>query len=116
MNLLADESVDRQIVERLRQDGYNVSYIPELKSGITDTEVLELANHSSALLLTADKDFGDLIFQHRSSSLKGVLLRLGGLSAQLKAETVASAFRQHSHDFENRFSVISSGRVRIQKT
>jgi predicted nuclease of predicted toxin-antitoxin system len=115
MNLLADESVDRQIVERLRQDGYNVSYVAELKSGITDTEVLELANQSSALLVTADKDFGELIFQHSSSSLNGVLLlRLGGLSAQRKAETVADAFRQHNKDFEDRFSVITSGRVRIQ--
>lgn len=116
MNLLADESVDRQIVVRLRQDGYNVSYVPELKSGITDTEVLELANSLSALLLTLDKDFGELIFQHSSSSLLGVVLvRLGGLSAELKAETVAGAFSKHSSDFKNQFSVITSGRVRIQQ-
>ena len=117
MNLLVDESVDKQIVVRLRQDGYNVSYVPELNSGITDAEVLELANDLSALLLTADKDFGELIFQHSSSSLIGVvLLRLGGLSAQLKSETVAGAFRQHGSDFNNRFSVITSGRVRIHKS
>lgn len=117
MNLLADESVDRQIVVRLRQDGYDVSYVPELKSGISDVEVLELANELSALLLTADKDFGELIFQHRSSTVVGVvLLRLGGLSAQLKAETVARAFELHSSELAEHFSVITSGRVRIQQT
>jgi hypothetical protein len=29
MNLVADESVDRQIVERLRQDGHHAVYIAE---------------------------------------------------------------------------------------
>ena len=33
MNLLADESVDRQIVERLRQDGHRVTYVAEMEPG-----------------------------------------------------------------------------------
>lgn len=36
MNLLADESVDRQIVERLRQDGHQVLYIAEVEPSISD--------------------------------------------------------------------------------
>jgi len=44
VNFLADENVDRQIVERLRQEGHNVEYVAEIYSGITDDEVLEMAN------------------------------------------------------------------------
>ncbi|MBN2560333.1 MAG: DUF5615 family PIN-like protein [Phycisphaerae bacterium] len=40
MNLLADESVDRQIVDRLRQDGHAVRYIAEMEPGISDDTVL----------------------------------------------------------------------------
>lgn len=36
MKFLADESVDRQIVDRLRIDGHFVWYIAEMKRGISD--------------------------------------------------------------------------------
>jgi predicted nuclease of predicted toxin-antitoxin system len=63
MNLVADEGVDRQIVEQLRQDGHDVAYIAELAPSISDDEVLQQANDRHALLVTADKDFGELVFR-----------------------------------------------------
>jgi len=44
MNLLADESVDAPIVERLRTDGHSVAYVAEMSPSIPDEEVLERAN------------------------------------------------------------------------
>jgi predicted nuclease of predicted toxin-antitoxin system len=117
MNLLADESVDRQIVERLRQDGHEVLYVAEMEPGIPDDVVLERANQISALLVTADKDFGELIFKDKRLTTNGViLLRLAGLSAQRKAEIVSVAFRERTAEFSNHFSVISPGRIRIRST
>jgi len=63
VNLLADEGVDRQIVARLRRDGHNVRYVAEMSPGIPDEAVLDAANRGEALLLTADKDFGELVFR-----------------------------------------------------
>jgi predicted nuclease of predicted toxin-antitoxin system len=115
MKLLVDESVDRPIVERLRQDGHDVLYVAELESGISDTEVLQRANELSALLVTLDKDFGELVFQQSLSTSFGVvLIRLSGLSAERKAEIVSEAFYRHARDFLRSFSVITSGRVRVQ--
>ena len=48
MNFLADESVDDQIVERLRNDGHDVLYIAEMDPGITDDQVLDKANENHA--------------------------------------------------------------------
>ena len=50
MNLLADESVDRQIVDRLRQDGHALRYIAEMEPGIADHTVLDLANREADVL------------------------------------------------------------------
>jgi predicted nuclease of predicted toxin-antitoxin system len=92
MNLLADESVDRQIVERLRHDGHEVLYIAEMEPSIPDDVVLERANEISALLMTADKDFGELIFRDKLLTNDGVpLLRLASVSAERKAEIVSAA-------------------------
>ena len=49
MNLLADESVDQPIVQRLRQEGHGVVYVAELSPGITDEEVLRPENRQKAI-------------------------------------------------------------------
>jgi predicted nuclease of predicted toxin-antitoxin system len=114
MNLLADEGVERQVVERLRHDGHTVLYVAEMEPGITDDVVLERANEAAANLLTADKDFGELVFREGQLSSGGVvLIRLAGLSADLKAQSVSDAFREHASEFPNHFSVVSPGKVRI---
>ncbi len=86
MNLLADEGVERQVVERLRRDGHTVLYVAEMEPGITDDQVLERANAAAAILLTADKDFGEFVFREGQLSSGGVVLvRLAGLSAEVES-------------------------------
>jgi predicted nuclease of predicted toxin-antitoxin system len=65
VRLLADEGVDAAIVARLRFDGHDLVYVAELSPGITDDAVLELANADERILMTADKDFGELVFRLR---------------------------------------------------
>lgn len=115
MNLLADESVDRAIVERLRQDGRSVVYIAELSPSISDEEVLQQANALGALLVTADKDFGELVFRQGKVHAGVVLLRLAGLPNEAKAEAVAEVFRDRLAELTGAFSVISPGVVRIRQ-
>ncbi len=115
MKFVADESLDFQIVSRLRQDGFAIFYIAEMTPGISDTEVLDLANSNSALLLTADKDFGELVFRKRLISGGVVLIRLAGLSAEHKAEIVSSAVKLHSGELRDSFAVIAPGHIRIRR-
>lgn len=67
MKFLADESVDYQIVDRLRQDGHEIWYVAEMEPGISDDAVLDEANKKMAILLTSDKDFGELVFRQGAS-------------------------------------------------
>lgn len=115
MNLLADESVDKPIVDRLRQDNHSVLYIADLNPSIDDNAVLHQANQNSALLITADKDFGELIFRMGQIHAGVVLLRLAGLSAETKARTVSTVFADRGHELFSAFSVISPGKVRIRR-
>lgn len=115
MNLLADEGVERQIVERLRRDGHTVLYIAEMEPSIPDDVVLERANQIMTLLVAADKDFGELVFRERRLSSGGVvLIRLAGLSAERKAEIISQVFEERGSEFAHAFTVISPGRVRIR--
>jgi predicted nuclease of predicted toxin-antitoxin system len=115
VNLLADESVDRQIVDRLRRDGHAVQYVAELEPGIPDDVVLDLANQGADVLLTADKDFGELVFRQRRVASGILLVRLAGLSPVRKAEVVASAVNQHSGELPGAFAVLMPGSFRIRR-
>ena len=115
MNLLADESVDQQMVKRLREDGHDVLYIAEVEPSISDNAVFDRANEKAALLITGDKDFGEIVFRENRLISDGVvLLRLAGLSAEKKAEIVSDAMREYESEFSQHFSVIAPGKIRIR--
>jgi predicted nuclease of predicted toxin-antitoxin system len=103
MNLVADESVDQPIVARLRQDGHHVWYVAEVEPSISDDAVLDVANREAAVLLAADKDFGEMVFRQRRFTGGIILIRLAGLSSAHKASIVAVMVRQHSSELPNGF-------------
>ena len=114
MNIVADEGVDSPIVAQLRQDGHSVEYVAEMAPGISDDMVLDRANSQQAVLMTADKDFGELVFRLRRASFGVILIRLSGLSPASKAQLVSSALSSHAPEVANAFTVISTGTIRIR--
>ena len=115
MNLVADESVEREVVERLRADGHDVVYVAELAPGNTDDDVLDEANARGALLVTADKDFGELVYRLGRVHGGVVLARLAGLSPSAKADAVSQVFRDHAAELAGAFCVVAPGVVRIRR-
>ncbi|MBL8214718.1 MAG: DUF5615 family PIN-like protein [Bryobacterales bacterium] len=85
MNIVADESVDGQMVTMLRSAGHAVVFIAELDPGIDDEEVPRRSLEAGAVLLTADKDFGELVYRKGLRYSGIVLLRLTGLSSDKAA-------------------------------
>lgn len=63
MRFVADENLGRHVVERLRQEGHVVWYVAEMAPGVSDQDMPKLANHARAMLPTADKDVGKLVFR-----------------------------------------------------
>ena len=115
MNFLAVESVERQIVARLRQDGHTVLYVAEMEPGIPDDLVLNLANQEADALLTADKDFGELVFRQGRLASGILLIRLAGLLPAGKAEIVATAVNQHGSELPGAFAVLTRRSLRIRR-
>ena len=115
MNLLADENVASSIVDRLRRDGHTVLYVVDLAPGITDHEVLQRANNDEALLLTNDKDFGEMAFRQRLIHQGVILLRLKGTSVQTCADILSNAILKHGPEMTQCFTVISTGQLRIRR-
>ncbi len=103
MNLVADENIDRGVVERLRRDGHAVDWIAELSPSVTDEEVLRRAAGSGAVLVTEDKDFGELVYRRALSHAGVLLVRLEGLDNAAKANVVSRAVRDNEADLPGAF-------------
>lgn len=115
MKFLVDENVGLSVVKYLRSQGYNVSFGGEDSAGIQDKEVLEKANREKRIIITNDKDFGDLIF-YRSFPHKGViLLRLQDESAKNKIQVIDRLFRHYKDQLRENFIVVTEEKVRIRR-
>ncbi|MHA6724101.1 DUF5615 family PIN-like protein [Sphingomonas sp. RS2018] len=62
MRLLADENQHPAVVARLRAAGYAVEFVRETSPGTQDVDILAGADIGTLVLITYDRDFGDLIF------------------------------------------------------
>lgn len=114
MTFVADEGVDSATVSILRRAGHAVLYVAEAAPGLTDAEVLELANVQNALLLTADKDFGELVFRLGRVHTGVILLRLMGLASDTQADIVAEVVKRYGVQMRGAFTVIAPKTVRIR--
>ena len=84
--------------------------------GISDDAVLDLANRESALLLTADKDFGELVFRLGRVASGVILVRLAGLPDSSKATIISEAIARYSEELPGAFAVITPTTVRIRSS
>jgi predicted nuclease of predicted toxin-antitoxin system len=74
---LADENLPRAVLPPLRAAGLDIDHIGEIAPGVSDLVVAEEAIRRDAILLTFDRDFGELTFRHRVAVPGVVLFRLG---------------------------------------
>lgn len=79
----------------------------------TNEDVLNVAVSNDALLLTEDKDFGELVFRLRLEH-KGILL-IRFEEKEKKIESIAQVILKNINELKNRFSVLSENKLRIKE-
>lgn len=114
MDILVDENFPRVAVVALREAGYDVKWIHTLSPGIKDSAVLKLAVDESRLLLTFDKDFGELAYRAQLSASCGVVLfRFPMRSPDYVAQAVVKVIDSRG-DWKGHFSVVEIDSVRMR--
>lgn len=114
LSFVADENFDFAIVRQLRAKGFTVLSIAESFSSIPDTQVLQIAVDRNAVLLTEDKDFGELVHRLRMPHCGILLVRLLKMSSYEKTERVFDVIANQGTELINSFSVLSSDLLRIR--
>lgn len=115
MRLLLDESADARLIPYLRTQGHDVRAIAvDYPAGLADQHVLTIAHDEKRILITHDRDFGELVVAQRLPHSGVILLRLGGYaSLPLKIERVALVLIRYS-DRLDQLLVVTRDRVRVR--
>lgn len=116
MRILADENVEAAIIARLRADGHDVTAVIEDAPSTKDPAVLKTVRRENRLFLTADHDFGDLIYRDRMPAPAAgvVLYRLADrLGDSEKARIISDAINAvPPATFAGHFTVITERGMR----
>lgn len=114
LKFFADESVERRIVVALRER-WEVVFVDEIMKGADDKSVLQNAETLKAVLVTADKDFGALVYQGQKIHSGIVFYRLHGLPIEEKISLLSAAIDQYGVELLHSFTVVTPQTVRIRK-
>jgi len=111
---LADECVDAHLVTRLREAGHDVVYLAEVDPSAPDADIAVLAQKEGRLLLTEDKDFGNLIVRWRAEVPGLVLLRIEPQRRHLKWMRLEAAIARYGELLLGRHTVVEEARFRCR--
>jgi predicted nuclease of predicted toxin-antitoxin system len=112
---LADECVAAPLVEFLHGLAHDVYYVAESDSGLSDMEVIELASREKRILLTEDKDFGDLVFRRERAVPGVVLMRIDPENLARKEMRLAAVIERYGEGLLGHYVVVEEGRFRARR-
>jgi predicted nuclease of predicted toxin-antitoxin system len=115
MRFLFDQSAGFRLIPHLRQLGHGVQVISRnYPPGLPDEDVLEIARKEQRILIVADRDFGELIFQQGLAHAGIIYFRLPGAKLQTKIDQLNTVLTEHTDDLKHgEFLVVTPGQIRI---
>lgn len=114
MRLLVNENVTGTVIEKLRQRGHDVFSVKESMRSEADDVILARAQAEERIVVTRDKDFGELAFRARLPSSCGVILfRLSGPDPDTDNQRMLEVIESRT-DWTGHFSVVSDDRIRMR--
>lgn len=115
MRFLVDECTGPAVARWLVEQKHQVFSVYDQARGMEDHDVLRKAYSENWILITNDKDFGEMIFRERRQHRGVVFLRLEDERAVAKIKTLERFLESHASELENRFVVVTEKRVRFAR-
>jgi predicted nuclease of predicted toxin-antitoxin system len=114
VRILANENFPGPVIRELRQHGHDVASVKEVMKGAGDREVLARAQREERLVVTFDKDFGELAYRFGLPAASGVVLfRLSGGSPAVDNARAVKAL-ESGIDWVGNFAVVTDDKIRVR--
>lgn len=114
MRVIANENVAGAAIRGLRRNGHDVLSVKESMQGAEDESILRRAEAEQRLVVTHDKDFGELAYRYRLPASCGIILfRLSGVDPPTDIQRMLDVIESRS-DWTGGFSVVTDDRIRMR--
>ena len=113
MRFVVDECTGPSVANRLRELGHEVFSVYESARGADDEQILRIAVETESILVSNDKDFGELVFGQKAPHCGVVLMRLTDERASSKLAVIEALLKGHAAELPGRFVVVSERTVRF---
>jgi predicted nuclease of predicted toxin-antitoxin system len=113
LRIVADENVPGETVDAMRADGHEVTWMVTDGPGTRDDVILAQAQAENRIVMTFDKDFGELVFRQVMPASSGIILLRLGTSGPSQATAIVMAAIRSRSDWTGHFSVIEEERIRM---
>ncbi len=87
----------------------------DLDPRLPDSDILDIAVSEARLVVTMDKDFGELVYRPRRTHAGVLLLRLEAATGDEKVEVVKAITKNYAGEITGRFAVYQNGKLRIRR-
>ncbi len=115
MRFLANENFPGAAVAILRAHGHDVVWIRTSAPGSKDTDILAWGVREERILLTFDKDFGELAWRAKLPAASGIVLFRVPMPGPTNVGAKLAARIEQRNDWAGHFSVIEAQRTRMRK-
>lgn len=113
MKFLVDSCISSFAVKELREAGFETLWIPETGHDPGDKEIIQKAYSENYILVTADKDFGELVFALNMPC--PTIIRLVNILAKEQGKILLKALSKYQTDIHKKSLItIEKFRVRIK--
>jgi len=112
--IIADENIEQFIIDELRKH-YEVFSICEHAAGASDKEVIQITLSKKGILITEDKDFGELVFAHKLDKQTIILIRPDKTDQSDVLHNLLTAIKKVRFSPKRCFVVISKKKIRIRE-
>lgn len=113
MRFLIDECTGRKLTDLLKKEGHDVLFVGDVMRSASDEEIIRKCEKDDRILITDDKDFGELVFRSGRPTRGIILLRIVSVPEK---RLLAIAKLLETHDIKDRFTVLEETVVRSRKT
>jgi len=115
LKFLVDVGVSKKVEEWLLRNGYDIKAVRDINPKMDDDKILSIAVSENRMVVTMDKDFGELVYNSGLPHSGVLLLRLEDAKADEKVKTIEKILTEYSDRLLNNFCIFQHGRLRIRK-
>lgn len=115
LKFLADVGVGKKVEDFLYKSGYDVLPVRKINPRMSDSEIIGIAAKDNRIIITMDKDIGELVYNSDLIHKGILLLRTENCSGDKKAKILSEILIKYSSELEDNFCVFSKDRLRIRR-